>query len=194
MADATTQLSTASILIVLAPSTLALVGVIWSNLYTAKRTREAEEFRSRAGVAHQVLAARREAELEVLGVVAEVSHMFHRFHNKMYGNPGKGKADRKSAAALDELGAAFDQMSHLRRWGTTLRAYGSPGIAEKIDEVDQAVKDRMEELNDDIPRFIAVKAGAFEEKLDALFDELASMIRDDIGVERAQKEVWGNGS
>lgn len=191
MTDTGTQLSTASIILVLAPSTLALGGVIWSNFYTAKRSRDAEEFRSRAGVAHEILAARREAGLEVLGVVADVSLMFHRFHNSMYGNPGRGKADKESAAAFGELVAALEQMNQLRRWGTTLRAYGSPQIATKVDDVDAAIRERMEEMGDDIPKFIAAKAGPFEEKLDRLFDDLTSMIREDIGVERAQREVWG---
>lgn len=111
--ETTTNLSTLSIVLVLAPSTLALVGVLWSTWRTARQAEWNERVRAQAAIGSELFAERRRAELAALKLVAETARALHHFHESMYGNTGKGKDDRRSAKAQQfeaDLKSNFDDL------------------------------------------------------------------------------------
>lgn len=210
-AETQAQFSTGSLLLILAPSTLALLGVIFSTLWTARQAARNERLRAQAAVGAELFAERRRAELQALRLVADAAGALHDFHESMYGrdeadertaeaeSDGKDREeedsdrDSISAAAIDTFFEKFQRMSSLEECALEIAAYGSAEVAAKIEDIAYNIGEYFVSLGDDIPIFVAQKAISFEAELKRNFDELVDLVRADLGVEHAQQAVWGQG-
>lgn len=190
--ETTTNLSTLSILLVLAPSTLALVGVLWSTWRTARQSERNERVRAQAAIGSELFAERRRAELAALKLVAETARALHDFHESMYGNTGKGRDDRRSAKAIDAFAEKYGRMVALEDCAHELAAYGSKDVALRVEGIAHHIGEYFASLAEDQPRFIAAKAQQFEAYLKVSFDGLVDAIREDFGVDTAHSVVWGD--
>lgn len=190
-AETQQQLSTGSLLLILAPSTLALLGVLFSTFWTARKAEKQERLRAQAGVAAELFAERRRAELHALRLVNDAARALHNFHLSMYGNTGEGADDKKSATAVTEFISKYRRMEALEDCGTELAAYGSEDVANKVFEIVSDMGKYFDGVIERIPKFVAKEATDFEDVLKRDFDELVRLVRGDFGTERAHRVVWG---
>lgn len=184
-------LSPASIALILAPSTLALIGVIAATGWTARQSRLNERLRAQASIANDLFAERRRAELAALRLVAETTNSLSAFHGSMFGNTGEGTDDETSAAAITAFGATFDRLLRLDDCAVELAAYGSAKIAAKVEEIAFNIRGYVDSWSEDMPHFVARKAVDFEKTLDGHFKALVGLVREDFGLDAAHVAVWG---
>lgn len=180
----TADLSFGSILLIVLPATIALVGVIISTIVSSVTTHRAEARRSRNAIYAQVLEAGRQAELEALYATVEFVAKIKRFNHTMLGNSGQGKDDARSAAAFVEFIQAFEGFDPLTKAAVTVEALGAVEVSGKIKAIRSATLDYFMALNPTI--FKAAEAQEFEVRVDSMMQNLVSEVRKDFATDEAR--------
>ncbi|MFC3295272.1 hypothetical protein [Clavibacter michiganensis] len=186
------ELSPNTLLLILLPSTIALIGVLISTIVSTVATSRAEDRRSRNATYAQVLEAGREAELDALYATATFIAKLKQFNISMYGNTGVGADDDRSAAAFHDFTQAFDGFDELTRAALNVEALGDTEISDRI----KAIRSRTQAYVMSIggPIFKATSAVAFELEVDNLMQELIEAVRADFRTAEARYKYQGRRS
>lgn len=178
------DLPVGSILLIVLPATIALIGVIISTIVSSVTTHRAEARRSQNVIYAQVLEAGRKSELEALYAVATFVAKLKRFNRTMSGNSGEGEDDVRSANAFKEFVEAFEGFDPLTRAAVTVEALGAVEVSEQIEGIRSATFDYVMALKP--PIFRAAEAREFEARLDSMMRHLVSEVRKDFATDGAR--------
>lgn len=180
----TNALSLGSVLLIVLPATIALMGVIASTVVSTVTTHRAEDRRARNAVFSQVLEAGRAAELQALYATADFIARLKDFNRAMMGNSGEGEDDDKSSAAFSNFVDAFDGFDPLTRAAVTVQALGATSVSDRIDTIRNETLSYAMALRP--PVFYAEQARTFEARVDSLMKDLIEEVRRDFGVNEAR--------
>jgi hypothetical protein len=183
------ELSPYTLLLILLPSTIALVGVLVSTIVSTVASSRAEDRRSRNAIYAQVLEAGREAELDALYATATFIAKLKRFNSSMYGNSGEGADDDRSAAAFRDFAQAFDGFDELTRAALNVEALGDTDISDRIKTIRSRTEAYVASIG--FPIFKAANALAFELEVDNLMQELIEAVRGDFRTAEARYKYQG---
>ena len=182
--DGSGNLSVGSIVLIVLPATIALLGIIVSTIVSSVTAHRSEDRRARNAVSAQVLEAGRLAEPDALYVVAEFVSGIKDFNRAMSGNSGEGEDDERSAAAFSRFADAFNGFDSLTKASMTVQALGAKEVAEKITTVRTETRDYVMSLEG--PTFKGAHANSFESRVDGLMRDLTLTVRADFGTDAAR--------
>jgi len=184
-ATVATTFSFGSIVLIVLPSTLALVGVIIATIVSSRTAHRAEDRRSRNLVYVQVLEAGRHAQLDALYATAEFIAKLKTFNRVMSSDSGEEDEDgKRSSEALGEFIRAFRGLDSLTRAAITVEALGATNVSIRLKSVRSETLDYLQSLGP--PTFLVAHAHEFEEHVDSLMRDLVDEVRLDFGTDEAR--------